>query len=152
VWCSQLVARIESRTITPPLDAAPGVVARPFVELLGWQAMQMAGDPATRYVLSWTMFELRGKTLEPVAIEHLLSVATWPRAALPPDFEARFSVEMIRSGHIRWRLDGAPPKRGWIMLPEAESRCFLVGRERYWPRPFSCWRPSPTARSRARAY
>jgi hypothetical protein len=57
-----------------------------------------------------------------VAMEHLLSVATWPRAALPPDFEGRFSVEMIRSGHIRWRLDGAPPKRGWIMLPEGDSR------------------------------
>ena len=122
LWCPQLVARIESRTISPPSGAAPGVAARSFVELLAWHAMQMAGDPATRYVLSWTMFDLRGKTLEAVAVEHLLSVATWPRAALPPDFAARFSVEMIRSGHIRWRLDGAPPKRGWIMLPEGDSR------------------------------
>jgi hypothetical protein len=122
VWCLQLVARLESRTIVPPADAAPGVVARSFVELLGWQAMQMAGDASMRYVLTWTMFELRGTALEPVAIEHLLSIAAWPGVALPPDFDARFSVEMIRSGHIRWRLDGAPPKRGWIMLPEKEER------------------------------
>jgi hypothetical protein len=122
LWCSQVVARLEPRTIVPPADAAPGVVARPFVELLAWQGMQMAGDHSIRYVLTWTMFELRGKKLEPAAVEHLLSVATLPRAALPSDFDARFSVEMIRSGHIRWRLDGAPPKRGWIMLAEGESR------------------------------
>jgi hypothetical protein len=42
LWCLQLVARIDSRTVTPPSDAAPGVLARSFVELLGWQ---MAGDP-----------------------------------------------------------------------------------------------------------
>jgi hypothetical protein len=122
LWCSQVVARLEPRTIVPPADAAPGVVARSFVELLGWQGLQMAGDPSVRYVLTWTMFELRGKTLEPAAVEHLLSVTTWPSPALPPDFDARFSVEMIRSGHIRWRLDGAPPKRGWIMLPEGDPR------------------------------
>jgi hypothetical protein len=121
-WCSQLVARLGTRTVAPPADAAPSVVPRSFVELLGWQAVHMADDPSVRYVLSWTMFELRGKKLEPVAMEHLLSASTWPRAALPPDFDARFSVEMIRSGHIRWRLDGAPPKRGWIMLPEGEPR------------------------------
>lgn len=122
LWCPQLVARVEARTFMPPADAAPGVVARSFVELLGWQATQMAGDAGMRYVMTWTMFELRGQEFEPVAVEPLLSVATWPRVALPPDFDARFDVEMIRSGHIRWRLDGAPPKRGWIMLPEKEAR------------------------------
>jgi seryl-tRNA(Sec) selenium transferase len=24
--------------------------------------------------------------------------------------------------HVRWRLDGAPPRRGWFMLPEARTR------------------------------
>ena len=67
------------------------------------------------------MFELRGQKVESVAIEHLYSVDRWP-PALPPDFDERFLLEMIRSGHIRWRLEGAPPKRGWIMLPEGESR------------------------------
>ena len=120
--CLQLVARVASRTIEPPADAAPGVLARTFVELLGWQAMSMAGDPSSRYVLSWMMFEVRGRKLETVATEHLLSVPAWPSAALPPDFDARFSVEMIRSGHVRWRFAGAPPMRGWIMRREGDSR------------------------------
>jgi hypothetical protein len=29
---------------------------------------------------------------------------------------------MIRSGQIRWRLDGAPPKRGVIMLREEKGQ------------------------------
>jgi hypothetical protein len=49
------------------------------------------------------------------------SVDRWP-PALPSDFGDRFRLDMIRSGHVRWRLEGAPPKRGWIMLPEGESR------------------------------
>jgi len=121
-WCPQLIARVGSRTIDPPADAAPGIVARSFVELLGWQAMRKAGEPGIRYVLSWTMFELRGKKLELVATEHLLSASIWPSTALPPDFDARFNVEMIRSGHVRWRFAGAPPTRGWIMLQEGGSR------------------------------
>jgi hypothetical protein len=120
--CLQLVARFGVRTIAPPEDAAPGVMVRSFVELLGWQAMTMAGDRGIRYVLTWTMFELHGKKLEAVATEHLLSASTWPSAALPPDFDARFNVEMIRSGHVRWRFAGAPPTRGWIMLREGDSR------------------------------
>jgi hypothetical protein len=122
LWCPQLVARLGARTVAPPADAAPGVGARAFVELLSWEAGQMPGDAGMRYILTWQMFELRGTTLKPVAFEPFLSVTTWPSPALPPDFDARFSVEMIRSGHIRWRLDGAPPKRGWIMRPEGEPR------------------------------
>jgi hypothetical protein len=30
----------------------------------------------------------------------------------PPDFDARFTVEMIRSGHVRWRLGGIELKAG----------------------------------------
>jgi hypothetical protein len=122
LWCPQLVARLGTRTVAPPADAAPGVAARAFVEMLSWEAGQLAGDAGVRYLLTWKMFELRGKALEPVAFEPFLSVTTWPSPALPPDFEALLSIEMIRSGHIRWRLDGAPPKRGWIMLPEGGSR------------------------------
>ena len=67
------------------------------------------------------MFELRGQKVEPVAPEQLYSVGKWP-PTLPADFDERFRLEMIRSGHIRWRLEGAPPKRGWIMLAEGDSR------------------------------
>ncbi len=75
-----------------------------------------------RYFLQWRMYELRGDKIDVVAMEHLDSLGTWPQTALPSDFDARFSVEMIRSGHVRWRMAGAPPKRGWIMLPEESTR------------------------------
>jgi hypothetical protein len=122
LWCPQLVARLEARTLEPPPDAAPGVRARHFIELLSWDAGRMPDDTTTRYVLVWKMFELQGKTLQPVVMEQFDSVSSWPKSPMPPDFDARLHVEMIRSGHIRWRLDGAPPKRGWIMLPEGNGR------------------------------
>jgi hypothetical protein len=113
--------RLRIRTIPPPSDAAPGVGAREFLELVDWQGPQRIGDEL-RYSLTRHLFELRGRQLMSVATV-LHSFATWPTTeALPPDFDASFYVEMIRSGHIRWRLDGAPPKRGWIMLPEGDSR------------------------------
>jgi hypothetical protein len=37
---------------------------------------------------------------------------------MPQNLDARLSIEMIRSGHVHWKLDGKPPKRGWVMLPE----------------------------------
>jgi hypothetical protein len=118
--CPQLVARLRALTIDSPADAAPGVKPRLFVEMLTWHyGGEQAGS--SKFALNWQMFELRGQKIEPFAIEHLYSVAKWP-PALPPDFDERFRLEMIRSGHIRWRLEGAPPKRGWIMLPEGESR------------------------------
>ena len=119
--CPQLVARLRALTIDPPADAAPGVKARQFVEVLSWYRAAEPTDATSKFSLSWRLFELRRQMIEPVAIEHLYSVDRWP-PVLPPDFDERFRVEMIRSGHIRWRLEGAPPKRGWIMLPEGESR------------------------------
>jgi hypothetical protein len=119
LWCPQLVARLAPRVVSPPADAAPGVVQRTFIELWAWEPGHPADGQNGKYFLSWTMFEILRKQLEPVLIESgLMSVNTWPGSALPSDFDARFSVEMIRSGHIRWRVDGAPPKRGWIMLPD----------------------------------
>jgi hypothetical protein len=122
LWCPQLVARLEARTIEPPSDAAPGVKVRHFIELLSWDAGRMPDDATPRYILVWKMFELQGKTFQPVAMESFDSATTWPASPMPPAFDSRLHVEMIRSGHIRWRLDGTPPKRGWIMLPEGDSR------------------------------
>ena len=119
--CPLLVVRVRPLTIAPPSDVAPGVEARHFVELLGWQVGDQR-DSTRPSSLQWRMYELRGQTIEPVALEQLEASATWPHPALPPDFDARFSVEMIRSGHVRWRMAGSPPKRGWIMLPEEEPR------------------------------
>jgi len=120
--CPQLVARLRPLTIAPPADAAPGVKARHFVELLAWQVGKEKLDPTLRYFLQWQMYELRGEKIDCVAREHLDSISKWPQPAVPPEFDARFSVEMIRSGHVRWRMEGVPPKRGWIMLPDEKTR------------------------------
>ena len=119
--CPQFVARLRALTIPPPSDAAPGVRARHFVELLAWQVGKDQRDSVT-YVLQWQMYELRGEKIGSSAREQLYSIGKWPQPTLPPEFDARFSVEMIRSGHVRWRMDGAPPKRGWIMLPDEKPR------------------------------
>lgn len=119
--CPQLVARVRPLTVVPPPDAPPGVTPRHFVELLGWQVGRAPQEAETRSTLFWLLYELRGDTLEFAAFDSLYAIHDWPRPALPPDFDARFTLEMIRSGHVRWRLDGAPPKRGWIMLPEEKT-------------------------------
>jgi hypothetical protein len=119
--CGVLVVRVRPLTIAPPSDAAPGVRARHFVELLVWEVGQDQRDSTRQSALQWQMYEIRGAKIDSVAREYLFSIAQWPRPGLPPEYDARFSVEMIRSGHVRWRMDGAPPKRGWIMLPEKET-------------------------------
>jgi hypothetical protein len=120
--CPQVVARVRPLTIAPPSDAAPGVRARHFVELLAWRVGENPLDSSRRYTLVWQMYEPRQGRIGIAAEEELYSIATWPQAGLPPEFDARFRVEMIRSGHVHWRIEGAPPRRGWIMLPDEESR------------------------------
>jgi hypothetical protein len=122
VNCPQLIARVRALTIEPPADAAPGVKARYFVDVLAWSAGQSSDDAkALRYVLGWQLYELRGKKLELVTLQELDFRDAWPSPALPPDFDTRFTIEMIRSGHVHWRMAGAPPKRGWVMLPEKQQ-------------------------------
>jgi hypothetical protein len=120
--CFARVGRVRAVNIAPPTDAAPGVVARHFVELLGWGMGARPGTSAPIYVLRWQLYEVRGKKVEVVAGEMFDETDHWPEPGLIQKFDERFSLEMIRSGHIRWRLNGAPPKRGWIMLPDERSR------------------------------
>ena len=51
IGCPQVVARVRPLTIAPPSDAAPGVGARDFVELLAWQAGENPLDSSRRYTL-----------------------------------------------------------------------------------------------------
>ena len=118
IGCLQIVARLRAVTIEPPADAAPGVTARHFVEVVSWRL----GSGASRFVLQWQMYEVGGAKIGFAQLDELYSSDTYPQPALPADFDARSSMEMIRSGHVRWRVDGAPPKRGWIMLPEEPTR------------------------------
>jgi len=118
--CPMLVARVRPLTLNPPPDAAPGVIARHFVDLLIWQVGQKPGDTTFRYTLQWQLYEVRGKKIEIAAIDEFGAIDQWPQPALPENLDARLSIEMIRSGHVHWKLDGKPPKRGWVMLPEQE--------------------------------
>jgi hypothetical protein len=121
VNCPQLIARVRALTFEPSGDAPDGVKPRYFVDVLAWRAGQSAGDPkALRYSLDWQLYELRGRKLELVMVQDLTFSDSWPSPALPPDFDTRFSIEMIRTGHVHWKMDGTPPKRGWVMLPEKE--------------------------------
>lgn len=118
VNCPILVGRVRARTVRPPQDAAPGVDARHLLELFAWQ---VGGEPARGspvYLLQWHVYELRGNSLMPITMTALSSDSRWPRPAFPADVDTRLTLEMIRSGHVRWRFEDKPPKRGWLMLPD----------------------------------
>jgi hypothetical protein len=120
--CPVLIARVRAFSVTPPEDAAPGVKTRHFLEILSWQRGRNPQDGSVSYELTWDVQEVQAGKLQHVAMQPLMTSTLWPRPALPTDLDARLTLEMIRSGHVRWRLDGAPPKRGWFMLPEARTR------------------------------
>ena len=120
--CPLLIARVRALTIVPPADAAPGVIARHFVELLYWQGGQKEGASTLIYVLQWQLYEVLEKKIQFPTMEELDVTDKWPTPALPQNLDARLTLEMIRSGHVRWRIDGKPPKRGWVMLPEEKAR------------------------------
>jgi hypothetical protein len=117
VNCPVAIARVRALTMEPPSDAVPGIKARYFVDLLGWR---VGGNDANvrQYALQWQLYELRGKKLEVAILDDVDVRDRWPVPMLPEDFDKRFTIEMIRTGHVHWKIDGAPPKRGWVMLPE----------------------------------
>ena len=117
--CPVFVVRVRATTIEPPANAAPGVKARQLVEMF---TCHIRKDPTTatvRFPLTWHVFEVLPNRVEPrVAMQELFTAHVWPGRTLPAGIDQGLSLEMIRSGHVRWKLEGAPPKRGWIMLPE----------------------------------
>ena len=120
--CPLLIARVRALTIVPPADAAPGVVARHFVEVLYWEGGQKEGESTLSYVLEWQLYEVLEKKIQIPTMQEVDVADKWPTPALPQNLDARLTIEMIRSGHVRWRIDGKPPKRGWVMLPEEKTR------------------------------
>lgn len=59
-FCLQIISRVRTLRVDPPPDAAPGVRARHFVELLGWSGGTYDGRRPMTYVLQWQMYEVRG--------------------------------------------------------------------------------------------
>lgn len=115
------VARVRATTVEPPANALPNVGPRHFIEIFGWARMMK--DGAEQRGLLWHVYELRAKTIEPVLMHMVLRTANqaWARPAMPPDVESELTFEMIRSGHVRWRLAGAKPRHGWLLLPQKEG-------------------------------
>lgn len=118
--CAVLVARLQPRTVAPPDGAAPGVGERSFVELLTWQSGGMT--TAGRYVLHWTMFEVQSGKMAMVVDVPFRETIAWPSPPLPSDVADGIAMEMVRSGNVRYRIQGAPPSRGWILMPGKEER------------------------------
>ena len=119
--CAVAIGRVRPISIEPPDNAARGVSARHFIEVVTWR---LGTDQRTRtrvYVASWQVYEVGPKGLAFAGEQMLEQAEHWPGEVLPPGFDARLTMEMIRSGHVRWRIDGAPPRRGWLMLPEEKT-------------------------------
>ena len=119
--CPQFVALVRTRSIAPPDDPAPGVRPRHFIELFFWTIGSREGGPL--WALQWHVYEVSMKgTHFFLADQGLTTQASFPGSGLPVGVEKALSLEMIRSGHVRWKLDGAPPKRGWFMIGEGIRR------------------------------
>jgi hypothetical protein len=110
--CPQLVARVRTTSVAPPADAAPGVRSRHFVEVFSWTVRTKDA-----YVLRWDAYEVADERIHFFAAsDALVARSAWPGAGLPVEIEKGLTFEMIRSGHVRWKLQGSPPKRGWLLL------------------------------------
>lgn len=120
--CPILIARVRPLTVGPPPDAAPGVHARHFLELLFWQAGGKDGSNALAFPLQWVLYEVRDKAIQLATLEDLDVVDSWPSPPVPKNFDGRLTIEMIRSGHVHWKFAAAPPKSGWIMLPAEKGQ------------------------------
>jgi hypothetical protein len=113
--CLQRVLRVRAVTIASPPDAAPGVRPRDFVEIIGWLLDPTPENSGLRYVLQWRLYELSGKWGGVVAHLRIDATNDWRQTTMPADFDERLTMDMIRSGHVRWRLDGLSD---WVMLPD----------------------------------
>jgi hypothetical protein len=114
-WCMPLVSSVQHLSVAPPRDAMPGMKSRDFIEVRSWSnGRSQDGEP--RFHAVSRIFEVRGRTIRQLTEASLREVSGWPAGQVI----APTSYEMLRSGHVRWKVDGDPPRRGWLMLPDQE--------------------------------
>ncbi len=113
--CPVLFARAKPISVSPPENADPDVTPRHFLELFTWHVVGGRAHGGWQYVLMWHLYEVSNHTLAILTLEELEVSATWPDPPAPAGLDSRVAFEMLRSGNIRWRLAGAPPKRGWLL-------------------------------------
>ena len=122
--CYLAIAQVRTRTIEAPENAPPSIGPRHFVELFAWRRSPVPAGGDGPFALTWQLFEVRGKEVVPrLPYDIILGTSSSIAAGVPPGIEARLTLQMVRSGHVLWRVEGAPPKRGWLILPDPkESR------------------------------
>ena len=122
--CHVAIALVRSRTIDVPENAPASLEPRHFVELFSWRRPPVPTANGGTFELSWQLFEVQGKEMMPrLPFDIVLTTSSSISQGLPVGVESGLTLQMVRSGHVLWRVDGAPPKRGWLMLPDRkESR------------------------------
>jgi len=120
--CPLAIAHITTRTIGPPDNPAPGIGPRHFVELFSWHLSQGPKSQTLTYVQQWQPYEVSEAGIGFGGIAEVTTATGWPGLGLPAGLATVPVMEMIRSGHVRWRIDGNPPRRGWLMRSEARTR------------------------------
>lgn len=122
--CHFTIALVRSRTVDMPENSPPSTEPRSFVELFAWGRNPVSARSDGIFALRWQLFEVQGKEMMPrLPLDIVLATSASISHGLPLGVEAGLTLQMVRSGHVLWRVDGAPPKRGWIMLPDRkESR------------------------------
>jgi hypothetical protein len=120
--CAQTVAGLRAVEVTPPPDALPGIATRYFVESVT-SHLGHRDDRQLVHSRRWTLLEVTADGVGVAAQASLQPSGEWfdPRGAAEP--APALSIQMIRTGHVRWRIEGVPPLRGWLMQPGlAEGR------------------------------
>lgn len=118
--CLSQFSTVRVTTVPPPSNALRGVKPRHFVELFVWAPSITEG--IEQRVLMWHVAEVHEKGIaiavwgEPLFARPGLA---WP-TGLPEGLDSRLSMDMIRSGQVRWRLAGSKPRHGWFLLPDQE--------------------------------
>jgi len=121
--CYLAIALVRARTIDVPENAPASIAPRHFIELFAWRRNNVPAGTDGTFTLGWQIFEIQGKEMLPRLPEIILAASSSIQEGLPAGIEARVTFQMVRSGHVLWRVEGAPPRRGWLMLPDTkESR------------------------------
>ena len=119
--CAQAVAGLRVFEVTPPRDALAGVTTRHYIESLTWHVGRRP-DGTRVTELHWTLLEVGPRELGQAAHERLPWSGDWPGLEQASDLAPALSMQMIRTGHVRWRIEGTPPLRGWILRSEKKER------------------------------
>jgi hypothetical protein len=113
-------AGVRAIAVEAPQDALPGIGSRYFVESLDWH-MVVPQNPEHEqgFELRWTLFEVTPAGVWLAASAPIAWSPSWPRPQQPVD--PALTLEMVRTGHVRWRIEGRPPSRGWLLRPGSEE-------------------------------